>query len=83
MPSLIDEFANYLGMHAWFVGGLIGIVAICLVLGIAIWKFRSSGIMTTILILGVAVINWQLFYWPVWAAVVTAIGFLWGLNRGR
>ncbi len=78
---LISEFADYLGLPLWFVGGAIGLVATSIVLAILIGKFKGHGVVITTSVLGMAIINWTIFAWPLWAAVVVGIGFLWGMMR--
>lgn len=81
--TLVDDFASYIGMPSWFAGGIIGLVVITIVLVIAIYKFKAKGLLLAIIVVGLAVLNWQIFYWPFWASLVTGISLIWGLNRGR
>ncbi|MFQ5839063.1 MAG: hypothetical protein ACE5HJ_09845 [Thermoplasmata archaeon] len=79
--DLIPDFASYLGLPLWFVGGVIGLVAVGIVLAVAIYKFRIRGLALALTVAGVSAINWLLFAWPLWAVVVTAVAILWEVVR--
>ncbi len=60
------------GAPAWFAGGLAGLIIFIAVIPIMIHKFKVGGMTLSIIGLFLAVMNFLVFEWPLWASITCA-----------
>ncbi len=77
----LGDLANLLGMPEWFTSGIIGLVAMFVILVIVIKLLEARGIMLSVVVLGVMFMNIAIFSWPFWPVVIVGIGMLWQLGK--
>lgn len=74
MPNVIVQWlVDLSGTPAWFVGGLAGLTIFIAIYVIMVRFGHMKGIMLASMGLFLAVINFVVFEWPIWAAVVAGI----------